>query len=486
LPPIRSGRRLVLAALLGILGLAAVLRVVQIGTDSVWVDEAFSARVANLGVVDLVRTATSEDTNPPLYYVLLHAWISVFGDSEAALRSLSAVVGVLLVFVVFKLGERLSSPRAGLLAALFAAVSEFLVRYSQEARVYSLLALLAACSYYFLLDVLDRMSPWRVAGYVLFTTAMLYAHTYGLFVLAAQMAFVLVALLWRPDWIRGPDPRRLGLVLGAPLVLAIPWLVVFAGHVGDEIHDDSDAKLSWLAKPSLRDLPGTLSGYAGSRAVLLVVLAALALAAYLGARRSGARSLLARLVGDRRVALLVLWAAIPTVVPFLLSLVVTPIYQFKYTIPSAVACYLLLALALEGVTPRVGLAAAGLVAAAFLVMTVRYYGDFKTEEWRQATAYVAARTDPGDVVVFDSSVGKDAFDYYWRRSDVREVVGSGLARPTQADLVTVRSAVQSSGDVWLVVSHSRDAERRIPEILSASRTAEGEVDFLGIRMTRYD
>ncbi len=92
-----------------ILGLAAALRIVQLGHDSVWVDEAFSARVANLGLTDLVQTATSDDTNPPLYYVLLHGWINVFGDSETALRSLSAVVGVLLVFVVFKLGDRLSS-----------------------------------------------------------------------------------------------------------------------------------------------------------------------------------------------------------------------------------------------------------------------------------------------------------------------------------------------------------------------------------------
>ena len=262
-------RRTALWALLGILGIAAVLRFVQLGHDSVWVDEAFSARVANLNLADLVQAATSEDTNPPLYYLLLHGWITVFGDSEAALRSLSAVVGVLLVFVVFKLGERLSTARAGLVAALLAAVSEFLVHYSQEARVYSLLGLLSACSYYYLLDLLDGWRPWRVAWYVLATTALLYAHTYGLFVLLAQMTFAGVALLWRREWIRGLDPRRLGFALVAPLVLAIPWFVVFAGHVRDEIQGGSDAKLAWLAKPSLRDLPGTLSGYAGSRAALL-------------------------------------------------------------------------------------------------------------------------------------------------------------------------------------------------------------------------
>ena len=479
-------RRTALWALLGILGIAAVLRFVQLGHDSVWADEAFSARVANLNLADLVQAATSEDTNPPLYYVLLHGWITVFGDSEAALRSLSAVVGVLLVFVVFKLGERLSTARAGLVAALLAAVSEFLVHYSQEARVYSLLGLLSACSYYYLLDLLDGWRPWRVAWYVLATTALLYAHTYGLFVLLAQMTFAGVALLWRREWIRGVDPKQLGFALVAPLVLAIPWFVVFAGHVRDEIQGGSDAKLAWLAKPSLRDLPGTLSGYAGSRAALLAALLALALAGFLAVRRIGARALLSRLGADRRVGLLVLWAAIPVVVPFALSLLVTPIYQFKYTIPAAVACYLILALALEGVAPRVALAAGVVVAGVFLVMTVRYYDDYETEGWRQATTYLDDHAHAGDVIVFDSSVGKQAFDYYWRRSDVQEVVGSELEAPTQADLAAVRAASVSSGDVWLVVSHSRDSDGRIPAILEQSRTAGDEADFVGIRIRSYD
>ncbi len=482
----RRERLPALAALAGILGLATVLRFVQLGHDSIWADEAFSARVSGLRVTDLIGTATADDTNPPFYYVLLHVWMDAFGDSAAALRSLSAVVGVLLVFMVFKLGERLSSTRAGLMAALLAAVSEFLVHYSQEARVYSLLALLSACSYYFLLVLLDGLRPWPVAGYVLTTTALLYAHTYGLFVLAAQAAFFGLALLGRRDWIRVRDPERLGLVLAAPLVLAIPWLVVFAGHVSDEVEGSSEAKLGWLASPSARDLPGTLSGYAGSRWALALALFALALAGGLALRDRGARALGDRLAADRRIGLLVLWAAVPIAVPFVLSLVVTPIYQFKYTIPAAVACYLLLALALESLAPRVALAAGALVAGAFVVMTVRYYGDYQTEQWRQATAYVSARARPGDVLVFDSSVGKEAFDYYWRRSDVQEVIGSAETSPTQIDLRAVRSAARESGSVWLVVSHSRDLEGRIPAILDQSRTPGADVEFVGIRLVPFD
>jgi hypothetical protein len=70
---VRRARDSALWALLGILGIAALLRFVELGHDSIWVDEAFSARVANLGVADLVRSATSEDTNPPLHYVLMRS-----------------------------------------------------------------------------------------------------------------------------------------------------------------------------------------------------------------------------------------------------------------------------------------------------------------------------------------------------------------------------------------------------------------------------
>jgi uncharacterized membrane protein len=482
----RSERRVVLAALGGILALAAALRIVQLGHDSLWVDEAFSARIADSAWGSLFDQATSADPNPPLYYALLHVWIGLFGDSEAALRSLSAVVGVLLVLVVYLVGRRLGGSGVGLTAALLAAVSEFFVHYSQEARVYSLLALLAALSYYFFIRLLDGARTGAVVGYVLATTALVYAHTYGLFVLAAQIGFALLALLWRRDWIPWSERRAFALVLAAPIVLAVPWFVVFAGHVSAEVQDSDEAKLSWLSAPTLHDIPGVFSGYAGSRWGLLVLFAALLAAGFFAWRRSGTFAAgVQRTLDNRDVTLLLLWLVVPIAVPFVLSLVVTPIYQFKYTIPAAVAFYLLAALALDTLGPRVSLAATAVVALAFLAATLRFYGN-DTEQWRQTAAYVSQRAQPGDVVVFDSSVGKPAFDYYWRRSDVTEVIGSDFSGLTDADLAAVRSAAQSSGGVWLVVSHSRDGEGRIPAVLAQSRTAGEQADFVGIRVTPYD
>ena len=482
----RRERRVVLAALAGIVGLAVVLRAVQLGHDSLWVDEAYSAHIAGSGWGGIFDQAPSSDPNPPLYYAVLHVWIGLFGDSEAALRSLSAVVGVLLVLVVYLLGRKLGGTGVGLTAALLSTVSEFFVHYSQEARVYSLLALLAAVSYYFFLRLLDGASTGAIVGYVLATTVLLYAHTYGLFVVAAQIGFALVALLWRRQWIPWGDRRAFVLALAAPIVLTVPWFVVFAGHVSAEVRDSDEAKLSWLAAPTLHDIPGVFSGYAGSRWGLLVLAATFVATAFVAWRRSSTvEGAVRSALDDRNVVLLLFWLVVPIAVPFLISLAITPIYQFKYTIPAAVAFYLLVALGLNTLGPRVALVATAAVGLVFLAATVRYYDD-DTENWRQAVAYISGRAQAGDTVVFDSSVGKPAFDYYWKGSDVSEVIGSDFAGLTVADLAAVRSATADSHAIWLVVSHSRDLEGEIPAVIAESHSQVGDVELPGVRITRFE
>ncbi|HET7377478.1 MAG TPA: glycosyltransferase family 39 protein, partial [Anaerolineae bacterium] len=121
--------------LLLILILAAVLRFYRIDGQSFWNDEGNSARIAERSL-QLITEAAAGDIHPPLYYYLLHFWRGVFGVSEFALRSLSAMLGVLLVGLTFLIGRKAFSAGIGLLAALVAAINPFQIYYSQEARMY--------------------------------------------------------------------------------------------------------------------------------------------------------------------------------------------------------------------------------------------------------------------------------------------------------------------------------------------------------------
>jgi hypothetical protein len=142
-------------ALSAIVTLGASLRIYEIGAEGLWIDEAFSVWLARQPWGEMVRWVASVDQHPPLYYTLLHGWIRVFGDGEANLRALSALLGTLTLPVGYLLGRRLVDRKVGLFSALILATSPFHVRFAQEARMYTLLTLTGALALYAFIRLLD-------------------------------------------------------------------------------------------------------------------------------------------------------------------------------------------------------------------------------------------------------------------------------------------------------------------------------------------
>ncbi len=213
-----------------VLVLAAALRFYKIGAQSLWYDEGNSARIAERSL-SLIIEGAAGDIHPPLYYIALKYWQAVFGASETALRSLSALCGALTVLFTYAIGRDLFDRRTGLLAAWLMAFAPFAVYYSQEARMYALLALCAAASTWALFRLL-RAPPAAAPAvlYIVATAAGLYTHYAYPFVMIAQGA---CALLWGA----GGKPfalRQLGSYLALSLLavmLYLPWLPIAARQV---------------------------------------------------------------------------------------------------------------------------------------------------------------------------------------------------------------------------------------------------------------
>ncbi len=148
-------------AFLTVLGLALALRFYRLDAQSLWADEGTSVALAPRSLIQIARDA-SHDIHPPLYYFLLHYWVQLFGTTEAAVRSLSAIVGTALVAATYALGRRLFNPRLGLTAAFIAALSPFQIYYSQETRMYILATLLGTLSFLALLEYLSSSAHERL------------------------------------------------------------------------------------------------------------------------------------------------------------------------------------------------------------------------------------------------------------------------------------------------------------------------------------
>ncbi len=209
----------------GIVALVAggVLRFVT--TSSLWLDEALSVDIAQLPAGDILRWLR-HDGHPPLYYLLLHVWSDLFGTGDVAVRALSGVFGLLALPLAWIAGRRRGGPLLGWLTVTVVALSPFAVRYSDEARMYALVMLLAFAGYLLVDDVLRRGRDdlWRLAGVAVVAAALLYTHYWAIWLLGATGLLALWRA-WRADdrAVRATALKLAGaLVVGG--LLFVPWL----------------------------------------------------------------------------------------------------------------------------------------------------------------------------------------------------------------------------------------------------------------------
>jgi 4-amino-4-deoxy-L-arabinose transferase-like glycosyltransferase len=177
----------------GITALAAMLRFWTITAQSFWVDEATTVHEVGLSLGAMLHAIHVAETTPPLYFLLGWGWTKVFGAGELGIRSLSAVAGVALVPVVYLCGRELVSRAAGIAAATFAAVSPFLIWYSQEARSYMLFGLLSGLSVLFWARALRLRTARELVLWALVSGLALLTHFFAGFLVAPEGLW----LLWR-------------------------------------------------------------------------------------------------------------------------------------------------------------------------------------------------------------------------------------------------------------------------------------------------
>lgn len=505
----RDEKQWVFLSLIGVVVLAAALRFFDLGTESYWIDEVTMVHVTQQTPGDILFTEFGQRGRPPAYVLLGHFWTQVFGTTEAAARSLSAVLGIASVAALYFVGQELFDKRIGLIAALLMAVSVFQIYYSQEYRYYSLLTLAVLLSYYFFIRFLKgNVQTHDLIFYVMFSVIALYTHTHGVFAIAAQGVYFLL------QWKRYKSVRlrwvvsQVLIVLGASLAIISVLSSVFGTSSGDAA-DPGD----WIAVPSLTTPLKSLfnflvydRGYAGWRGVILAAVI-LVVGTLLFVWRSGLTRWFASvksLPTDIRLTvpeawnkllLLLCWLVIPIIVPFILSRVMNDIYLDRYLTPAAPALYLLLAFAVVAarcvIPPMVS--TAGLVALMVIALLVYYPKPIK-EQWREVAAYIGTNRQPGDTVAtVDAAIPGiadavyDNYVWYSNTDMPRCTLDLYLDNPAFLDRMTRCGA----GRAWVVIrSDNPDRIRDFTTYLASTDNPAvklaDERKFVSIGLYRFD
>ncbi|NOZ72927.1 MAG: hypothetical protein GXP38_13620, partial [Chloroflexi bacterium] len=404
-----------------ILLLAAGLRFVALAGQSFWADEGNSVVLAGRRFGEIIQAAAA-DIHPPAYYLLLKAWGSVFGLNEGGARSLSALLGLLVVGGVYLLGRRLAGERLGLLAAFLAAVNPFLIYYSQEARMYELLTLCAVVSALATLTLMQATTPAaRHKALLLYSAAAvlgLYTHyAFPLHLLVLNAIFLLwlvrTAMSWQERW---PWLRDWLLAQGLSLLLFLPWLPTALHQL-----------TTWPAPPtSLGALAGLqqalqlwLCGPVGCSGSILAgglspsIILGLALGLLLLGASTNWRSTATQLA--------VFWLLAPLLAMLLFD-IFNPAF-FKFLLLATPAFLLLLAQGIlrlsrlarpEGVRRLATALLLGLVLWPGLQALQRYYTDpaVARDDYRSIAAYIRSVSDANDAVILDAPGQLDAFSQY--------------------------------------------------------------------------
>jgi mannosyltransferase len=441
--------RKVILLLLLIIAAGSFLRVYGLGTESIWLDEVFTAIISNESFV----SAIVKGWQPP-YFAILQPWVSLFGNSEASLRAPSAILGILSILVIYLIGCALFNRKVGLISSLLSAISLFHIQYSQEARGYTLILLLALLSYLFFIQILKQDKKWYYPCYLLANIFLVYTNPINLFVIATQIFYLL--LFWTKN-----NPQRFKLigVQAATLVASLPVVLwILGGFV-------LPSGGIWAHDPSLMTIYETLRSFAGNERLILIFLP-LAIIAPLSFRKTKVKwdsrkpleSLKSitwdiRLEAVNEIILLLLWLAVPIAAAYIVSKIFTPMYLNRYLIASSPALYLLVAKGLSNLKAKQVIYPVLFVILLLAARNlVNYYGHVNKEQWRELAKLVELNAQKNDVLIFCPDFSQVSFDYYYQ-GKLEKFVIDRYVKDTQEIAVAADEAVSGKERLWLILSH---------------------------------
>ncbi|MBP1703357.1 MAG: hypothetical protein H6Q38_2464 [Chloroflexi bacterium] len=451
--------------------IGGVLRVFALGNKGMWLDETFSVWLANHSVADILQWTATLDQHPPLYYLLLHYWIALRGNTPYNARLLSVLFGAGTIPVIYLIGKRISGVVVGLAAAVFLALSPFNIFYAQETRMYTFLMFNAAVAIYALVRLLtdsrsvrpigsqfrEYLHAWRSSGpvepdikgdfsykdrthnqsgwrawfyrhrwlpiqsietdlawvvFIVFSAATMLSHNTAVFFPLATNIFVLGLMLFQRIKKSESPPAFQAPSFGNWVKSQIGILLLWSPWIFAFIQQASRVDQEfWLPKPSWDTVAWTLrsllNASAPGQANQVIMMWILCGVLCLG------------LAYYRKKLSIFIFLATLFAIPFLGELIVSirrPIFIDRTLIWITIPMFLLLAAGIAHL--RINLLmiiVLGILGTNYLFSTGDYYRFFQKEDWSTAAGYVANFAQKDDLVLFNSNFVEIPFNYYFKK-----------------------------------------------------------------------
>lgn len=351
---------------------------------SIRADDVWSLKTASLPLPELLA-AIRADVHPPLYFLLLKPWITLFGTTESASRLLSVLFHFGACVLMYALGRRLAGRGMGLLCAAIYAFAPLAVLSAELVRMYSLAGLLSAAAVLLWNAAATGPVPRRTWAFLIVVIVLgSFTHIWFLCLAAALCAASLIHFPRRAIW-------TIGAISAAMLPFAFLWLPALLAQVGR-----SGDSAAWLKPPSLPMLGEMMFLHLGVIPVFLLF--------FISARFRRREPLSAA----PRWAVTV-YAA--TLLPPLLISFHTPFFYPRFTVVALPALAVVIAALLSRIEPP---ALAASIAGAALLLFGGSRLSAPSCDASSAAQALQTHVSSGDVVVY-GSLSRPAIDFYLDR-----------------------------------------------------------------------
>lgn len=422
-------RILVLIALMVLMGFW--LRTFNLHLTGLWMDELHSVVGADPGKTAAQVIEYSKQDQPPLFFLILHAWFHVFSYNDHSGQILVALIGCGGIIAMYFVGKEYKNVTVGLVAAFLTAINYFHIDASRQVRFYPLVFLLSALSFLFFLRIIRRGKAEHFLLYILSTSALLNTHYFGLVVFASQFLIFLIIIFWKTV----SDVSFLARCFLSGLAVALSfshWLPVVISDLG--IPQFHAQKLQWYF-PALfhwvyfKDIV---------TATICAALIGLALWHIFSAFKQKNLTI--------QQVVLVGWVSFTVLIPLLYSLLRMPMLEYKYTFITLPGIFLLIAAGLEAIPlwKVRGLIILVLFVSFFtnaMVVKPIYYAK-PVEHWREVTKAVL-QSESDDQVVFSY--------YSWYYRYYFKVFGA-KNQPLEPQYADFETWLNRSDKVWVLIS----------------------------------
>jgi uncharacterized membrane protein len=331
--------------LLPILVLATLVRFYHLTAAAIRGDEGASLLLSQYSLAGIWEHA-AHDVYPPLYFMLLHGWIDLFGEGIFSIRSLSALPGIVTVGLGVWLVDLLATRRAALLAGVLLALLPTAVHYSQQVRMYSLLGLWLIGATIALMYWIRRPQSTRyLVIYTLLMSAAFYTHYFTAFCVLCHWLYL--GLIRVQPGYRLRHIQRSGWWLAnmAIVALYLPWLPNLFDLVQHMDQLQANVDVGWEAPVTLGSLPSMIWSFLiqddGENLPTLIFIALpLALLALAGVALARDRSVF------RGSSLALIYTVFPLLLVFAVSFI-SPVFIERYLSAYALGLPMLVALAID-------------------------------------------------------------------------------------------------------------------------------------------